>query len=95
MSVVFDLYNTLFCCWQALYDKGVSAYDDEKWHDAVQFFENAVSQYYQEHGQCIAACDAPFDSASFSEFYRKVYGTASLERQSKLTMGKSDNLIYV
>jgi len=70
-----------------LYDQGVDEYGDENWTQAIYLIESATQQFYEEQERCLANCDAPFDSVPYTEFYRKVIGTTSLNVRSKLVSG--------
>lgn len=66
-----------------MYVRGVQAYEDENYKEAVDEFENSLESYMESEEQCRIYCEGPFDQGWYPEFTSSV---ASKTRDSCLVI---------
>lgn len=59
-----------YCLFQSLYIKGQAAHDDQRWSDVIEYYEQAIKEYYSEEERCRATCEDLYDVENLPEDFK-------------------------
>ncbi|KAJ8299139.1 hypothetical protein KUTeg_023199 [Tegillarca granosa] len=56
--------------YQSFNIKGQTAHDNQQWSDVIEYFEQAIKEYYNEEDRCRATCEDLYDAENLPEDFK-------------------------
>lgn len=65
------------------YTRGVQAYEDENYAEAVAEFESSLESYMESEEECRIYCEGPFDQGWYPEFTSSIASKSQVDIRKK------------